>query len=327
VKKPTAIATRLLDARIELLGKVWGEEPKLYNHAVLCSVGLPYRNPGDETRSFQRSSGTTSLRLEAGAMPMADGSFVDVGLPYGPRSRLLLLHLCSEAIIHQSPIVEVKDSFTAFASSLGLATTGRNLNTLRDQVRRMSVVTMRLAKQKGQYIDVFQGPVFSRMRAQFPTESSQLSLWPSFVEFNQEFFASLQKNAVPLRLEAVGALKHSSRCLDVYVWLSHRLWRINDAKPVRLKWTTLRFQFGRKDQEIKSFKRAFKTALVQVLMVYPEAKVEIIKGGLSLKRSPPPVVPLLVVTNQQSKTILGKQCLVTKGVGVVVYRSSDCLYL
>ncbi len=79
-------------------------------------------------------------------------------------------------------------------------------------------------------------------------------------------------------------MKHSARALDIYVWLAHRLWRINDSKPVRLKWTTLRFQFGNRGQEMKSFKRAFKTALHQVLMVYPEANVEIIKGGLFLKR-------------------------------------------
>ena len=130
------------------------------------------------------------------------------------------------------------------------------------------------------------------MRASFPQGSGvgdQLQLWPSFVEFSPEFFKSLMTHAVPLRLEAISALKHSARALDIYVWLAHRLWRINDSKPVRLKWTTLRFQFGNRGQEMKSFKRAFKTALHQVLMVYPEAKVEIIKGGLFLKRSPPPI--------------------------------------
>ena len=288
-KKPSAITNRLIDARVELLQKFWGDTPKLYNHAILCSVGLPYRNPGQDVRVFSRTSGTTSLRLEAGAIPSQDGSFEEVGLPFGPRARLLLLHLCSEAVKNQSPIVEVEDSFTAFARSLGLATTGRNLNTLRDQVRRMSAVSMRLAKRSGSYVDVFQGPVFSKMRAEFPVDGPQLQLWPSFVEFSPDFYDSLRQHAVPLRKEAVAALKHSARALDVYVWLAHRLWRVNDSKPITIRWTTLRFQFGTRDQDIKSFKRAFKTALKQVLLVYPEAKVEIIKGGLFLKRSPPPI--------------------------------------
>jgi hypothetical protein len=288
LKPLSPVGTRLVDARVELVNKVWGESPKLYNHAVLCSVGLPYRNLGDSVRSFQRTSGKTSLRMEAGALPSNSG-FQEVGLPYGPRARLLLLHLCSEAVKRQSPVVEVDDSFTAFARSLGLATTGRNLKTLREQVLRMSVVSMRLSKSYGEYVDVFQGPIFSKLRAEMPSDARQMALWTSFVEFSPDFYASLNKNAVPLRKEAISALKHSSRALDIYAWLAHRLWRINNSKPVLLKWTTLRFQFGDTAQDMKSFKRAFRTALKQVLMVYPQADVHIIRGGLQLKRSAPPV--------------------------------------
>jgi len=286
--RATSVEARLIDARLELVHRVWGRVPALYNHAVLCSVGLPYRNLGDDVRVFQRSSGTTSLRLEAGALPSADGSFVDVGLPYGPRARLLLLHLCSAAVKSQSPVVEVADSFTAFARSLGLATSGRNLRTLRDQINRMSVVSMRLAKRQGEYVDVFQGPVFSTLRAELPAEPNQLSLWTSFVEFSPAFYNSLVQHAVPLRLEAIAALKHSARALDIYAWLAHRLWRVK-GNGIHLKWTTLRFQFGTQHQDIKSFKRAFRAALKQVLVVYPDAKVEVATGGLLLRCSRPPV--------------------------------------
>jgi len=287
--KPSPVIARLAEAHAELVKPIWAEHPKLFNHAVLCSVGLPYRNPGEGTRFFERTSGATSLRLEAGAMVKPDGSFKQVGLPYGPRARLLLLHMCSEAIKLQSPKIEVADSFTAFARDLGLATSGRNLRTLRDQVDRMAVVNMRLARSYGAHIDVFQGPVFSRLRAELSSSPELLQLWTSHVEFSEVFYRNLSKNAVPLRLEAIGALKHSARALDVYAWLAHRLWRVNDAKPVRLKWTSLRFQFGNTDQDMKSFKRAFRTALKQVLVVYPQAKVEVVSGGLLLKRSAPPI--------------------------------------
>ena len=287
--KPTKTIERLLDARAEIVERVWGDSPKLYNHAILCSVGLPYRNQGDDCRTFTRTSGATSLRLEAGAVPTSDGSFLEVGLPFGPRARLLLLHLCSEAIKRQEPIVEVQDSFTSFARSLGLATNGRNHKTLRDQILRMSAVSMRLSKNFGSYVAVFQGPIFSKLRADIPDSPDQLCLWTQFVEFSPEFFESLRQHAVPLRREAVAALKHSSRCLDVYAWLAYRLWRVPTGEGIRLRWTTLRHQFGRKDQNLNSFKRAFKTALSQVLLVYPEANVRIVTGGVLIQRSAPPV--------------------------------------
>jgi hypothetical protein len=287
-KHLTAIQDRLIETHTQMVTRVWGEESKLYNHAVLCSVNLPYRDPGDGVRVFQRESGGAALRLEAGASPSPTG-FEDVGLPFGPRARLLLLHLCSEAVKQQSPLVEVDTSFTSFARSLGLSTNGKNLKTLREQIKRMSAVTMRLSRDHGSYIDVFQGPIFSKLRAETPTDPDQLTFWTSYVEFSQEFFQSLSQNAVPLSKDAIGALKHSSRALDIYVWLAYRLWRIPPSKTVKLKWTTLRFQFGERTQDINSFKRAFNSALKQVLCVYPKAQVKVVRGGIQIASSPPPI--------------------------------------
>ena len=70
-RMPTNREEKLIQTRIDLTQRVFGDQPKLYNHAVLCSVGLPYRNPGDDVRVFQRASGNVSLRMEAGSMPAA----------------------------------------------------------------------------------------------------------------------------------------------------------------------------------------------------------------------------------------------------------------
>ena len=267
--------------------EVWGNVPKYYSHSVLVQVGMPYRNPGDAVRAFQRSSGAYSLRMEAGALPRQSGGFQEVGLPYGARARLLLLHLSAIAVKTQSPVVEVSDSFTAFARDLGIATSGRNLRSLREQVSRMSVVSMRLAKHADGWAEVFQGSVFRRLVAETPDDHRQLPLWASEVEFSREYYESLVANAVPLRREAIQALKHSSRAMDIYSWLAHRLYRVEGT--LRLSWSSLSYQFGDPTKHNRMWKSAFKAALKQVLMVYPEAKVEVIEGGLLLKKSPPPV--------------------------------------
>ena len=284
----TPVTSRLLEARLELQEKIWGKNELLYSHIVLTSVGLPYKDLG-KVRSFQRTSGKTALLLEAGSLPTGNGGFVEMGLPFGSRARMLLFYLTSAAVKTQNPIVEVEDTFTSFARSLGLSTGGRELKSLREQVLRMSCVSMSLAKSYGSHTDVFQGKVFSKLRCEMPDSPSQLALWTSFVEFSPDFFTSLSKNAVPLRREAIHALSHSSRALDLYAWLAARLCRVNDSNPVRLKWTTLRWQFGNSSLDMRSFKTNFKKALKAVLFVYPEARVEPIYGGILLKRSPPPV--------------------------------------
>ena len=278
---------RLISSREALTEQVWGSSSLMFNHALLCSVGLPHRNPGDSVREYQKTSGAVSLQLTAGSVAEPLGGFVSVGLPFGAKARLVLLELCSSAIKNQSPIVEVADSFTAFARELGFSTCGKSLKNLRQQVVRMSVVSMRIAKNKGDYIDTFQGSVFSNFRADLPRDERQQTLFPSYVEFSPKFYESLVAHAVPLQMEAISGLKHSSRALDIYCWLAHRLWRLD--KPASVKWTSLRFQFGDRTQDMKSFKKMFKKALKQVLFVYPDARVDGISGGVLLYPSKPPV--------------------------------------
>jgi len=146
---------------------------------------------------------------------------------------------------------------------------------------------MRLAKKGEHYVETFQAPIFSKMIADYPKDSRQRILFPNYVEFSHEFYISLMDHSVPLRKEAIQALSHTARGLDIYVWLAHRLWRLR--QPTRIRWTSLCFQFGNPHQDFKGFKRAFKTALEQALYVYPEAKVKVIDGGLSLKPSKPPI--------------------------------------
>lgn len=295
--KPTRRVLRLIQGRNEITEKVWGDS-RLYNHSFLCSVGLPHRKLADNQRSYVRKSGSISLQLTAGSIPTADGDFLDVGVPYGTRARLLLLHLCSQAVLNRTPMIEVEDSFTAFARSMGLGTCGKSLKSLREQTVRMSVVSMRLSKRGEHYVETFQSPLFSHFQAEYPSDHRQKTLFPSYVRFSDEFYRSLVDHSVPLRIEAIRSLTHSSRALDIYCWLAHRLWRLRS--PQKIKWTSLRFQFGNRTQDIKSFKKMFRTALKQVLYLYPEANVSVEDGGVLIRPSRPPV-PM----KKKSKGLLG----------------------
>ena len=251
-------------------------------------MNLPYRDCGTAT-TYSRESGGISLRLRSGEVRLADGSFEPIGLPYGAKARLIMLHLCNLAVKSQSPTVEVQNSFTAFADSLGINVNGRSLKRLSDQVNRLSAVHMRLDVLTNNINTTFKGDVFSQLLAQMPTSPNQRVLFPSIVTFTGDFYSSLIEHAVPLRLDAISALKHSSRCLDIYTWLAWRLRMIPRNRTVTIKWTSLRWQFGEKHIQMRGFKKNFVTALNQVLSVYPDANVEVIYGGIALKKSLPPI--------------------------------------
>ena len=204
---PSRRVLRLIEGRHQITEKVWGDS-RLYNHSFLCSVSLPHRSLPISERTYVRKSGSISLQLTAGSIPTADGDFEDVGIPYGSRARLLLLHLCSQAVLNRSPIVEVQDSFTSFARSMGLPTCGRSLKSLREQTVRMSVVSMRLSKRGEQYIETFQTPLFSHFQAEYPSDHRQKTLFASYVQFSEPFYRSLIDHSVPLRIEAIRSLSH-----------------------------------------------------------------------------------------------------------------------
>ena len=88
-------------------------------HAVLAQCALPYRDP--KARDYFRQNGRAGLIISAGYMidPNTRAPALQ-GVPYGAKPRLLMLHLCTEAIRTQSPVIPVADSMTAFMRGLGL---------------------------------------------------------------------------------------------------------------------------------------------------------------------------------------------------------------
>src|SRR4051812_33745720 len=88
--------SRIQQRLIQSAGEIAQEDPAsvLYQHTVFCQTGLPYRDPGSDTRLWQRSQGAAHLEVEAGrAFHPERGAFIDIGLPFGPKPRLILAYL------------------------------------------------------------------------------------------------------------------------------------------------------------------------------------------------------------------------------------------
>lgn len=261
-------------------------------HSVQCQCSLPYRNPGEGVREWDRTQGNATLRIEAGsALDPRTREFVKLGLPYGEKPRLVLIHLASEAVRTQNPVVDVEESMTAFARSLGIETNGQQLRALKDQLARLAAATIRLGVVEQNRAVQINSHIVSAFDLWFPRQADQRVLWPSTVCLSQEYFQSLGRHAVPLDPRAVGALHSSSMALDVYVWLAQRLHRVPEAKPQFLAWTSVYEQFGQGFTRIRDFRRRFSETLRQVLAAYPTARIDGDEQGLTLHYSRPPVAP------------------------------------
>jgi len=295
VKHPEQLTlTRNQERLIEASAAIRAEPPDRIDflHTVQCQCGIPYKNPGDHVREWDRKQGGAALRIEAGsAIDPRAGEFVHLGLPYGEKPRLVLIHLASEAIRTASPIVDVEDSMTAFARSLGMETNGHHLKGLKQQLARLAASTLRMGVvEEGRAVQV-NTQIVSAFDLWFPKQPDQRVLWPSSVRLSHEYFESLGRHAVPLDHRAIAALSGSSMALDAYVWLAQRLHRMPGRKPQFVAWTSLHEQFGQGFSRVRDFRRQFLHTLRQVQAAYPTAQVEADERGMTLHSSRPPVAP------------------------------------
>lgn len=278
---------RLINARDQILN----ERPDRndFLHTVMCQVGMPRK--ATEARTFERTSGRISVQLEAGKL-WNGKEWVQQPLPYGTTPRLVMVHVSSEAIRTQSRRVDVGDSMRQILLKLGMGDNGGprgGYTSVRKQVEALAACRLTIRMQDhGKVVTVDAKPI-RKFEAWLHQDGSQQTLWPGVMELHPDFYETLTNHAVPLDYRALSALRHSALALDIYTWLAHRLCRIDKPAGVMLSWQNLRDQFGQEYAESRDFKREFRDVLRQVSVVYPDARIEEIDGGIRLYESPPPI--------------------------------------
>ena len=283
---PTALQRKIVDASLTI-ADLAPDRPE-YLHAVLCQVGLPRSR--QEKRVFQRASGNTSLLLEAGQRSIGRNQWQECPLPYGAQPRLVLYHLCSEAVRTQSNVVDVGGSIREFLRRVGINFSGQTFNRFKEQMTALACCRMTLAyAAPNGRLSQMQATPISSFDAWLHPDPAQSAFWPDTIHLHPDFFNTLLEHAVPLDPRAIGELQHSALALDAYTWLAHRLCRVRKADGVKLAWENLRQQFGQEYACAKDFKKEFRPALLKVCAVYPDARISDEAGGIRLFSSPAPV--------------------------------------
>lgn len=279
-------------------------DPRLsFQHTVFCQAGLPYRNPGNEARLWERTQGRILLRVEAGSViNPATRQFVNVGLPWGTKPRLILAHLNAEAMRQGSPVIEVERSLSAFVKRIRGFQHGREIRAFKDQLSRLSAAVVRLGMVRDGHAQQINTPVVVAFELWPELDARQRVLWPSTIQLSIEYFNSLQEHAVPLNEADLAALAHSALGIDLYSWLAQRLHRVNPNRPAFISWAAIKQQFGPDYGRMDNFKAFFRKTLRQVLSRYKAARIELDGYGMRLHNSPPPVTKRLVILPPKSST-------------------------
>ncbi len=258
-------------------------------HSVLALCGLPYREPKGE-REFFREYGRNTLSIMSGRLKNPKTGQMEVqGLPYGPKARLVLLHLCTEAVRQRSAKIEVADSLSGFIKQMGFPVTGGERGTLRqfkEQLNRLAACTMQIGLWDGaSKSSTLNVPPFRQLDIWLTGNSDQGLLWSNTVQFHAEFYENLIQHALPVDIRAARAFSGSARKLDMLFWMGYRLRTLQ--RPLRLSWDNLHKQFGADNASIRSFKQAFKQDFAHIKEVFPRLQVTLDDGGMLLLPTDP----------------------------------------
>jgi hypothetical protein len=262
---------------------------------LLVQVNLPHRDPG-AVLAWGRRNGNVSFVIQPGVYMDAEGRAHSLGYPYGTYPRLFTAWMATEVVRTGNRQLDLGRSFYAFQKKLHIEHSGGAKGSdarLHMQMRRyfgaiFSWEWLTTGEDGQPAMEVGQkvAPVETKNLFWNPMEVHQESIWNSTITLNEVFFNQLMAHHVPVDLRILRALArhHSSLGIDIYCWLTHRLWSVRKLTPV-IGWESLRQQMGTGHSTAAEFARDFKKELNKVLVLYPEAKVELVRGGLRLRPS------------------------------------------
>lgn len=272
---------------IDIAAEIMAEESnKLgFTHSGFCLTSLPHRNPNSE--SWKKEGYKVTLIIQSGLTKHQQ----PIGLPYGPKARMILLYLQTKAIQTDTPVVALGDSMHDWLGRMGITGGGSQYREIREQSNRISACTLTFfceedgieARKNGSFVKntiAFKTPN--------PMTTRQGQLWQDTVQLDDYFFEQLKAHPFPVWEPALRQLSAKSMAIDLYVWLAYRLHVLE--KPMPISWMSLHQQFGGGFKEVKHFKPEFLRNLTLALAAYPGALVEDAGSrGLLLKPSASPI--------------------------------------
>ncbi|MEM6338968.1 MAG: replication protein RepA [Pseudomonadota bacterium] len=291
----TPIQRRIAESQFSMFYNKGEIKDAMFLHSVLCQAFLPYRDP--KANFYQRKQGKAVLLLESGkVLDNKTGNYIDYGLPYGARARIILAYANTQSVRSQSPIVSLESCLHAFLKSMGWGTDGRTRRAVEEQIKRILGTQIKVGfvedEKGGKRVQSRTLQLVSDYDLWYASAEEQNSLFPSFIKFSDNYFNSLMEHAIPLDERALASLSHNALAIDIYCWLAQRLHRIPEGKPQFITWAALKDQFGHGYKTMKRFKESFRKRLLLARSQYLGARIEEdLNKGFNLYNSRSPIAP------------------------------------
>ena len=279
------------------------------NWALIAA--LPYSEPDPLLNGWTRTTARSGVVIQPGLYPdQESGKLASYGYPFGIYPRLFLLWLTTH-VQRTKELVHIDPYFVSFGSpEIGLALQSflfpnprKQLSfgkagtfyAFKSQLIRLLAANMAIttdpSKKEWQLdkLNIVDGANLKNLN-----EATGVDLWQMGLQLNKQFYERILESVVPLDLAIVKTFGKSAQCIDIYAWLSHQAYMINNhIKRDRLyDWKLLESFFGG-EAKYYTFRATFKRNFKVVALAWPGLGqfCELSDGdGLTMK----PGIPLTV---------------------------------
>ena len=206
--------------------------------------------------------------------------------------------MCTEAVRTQNRELVLGKSLSDFMRTLGIYNSGGKPQTrLRNQMRRLFNAHVQLVYEDEHGEARVSSSVADRTEFWWnERKPDEPTLWESKIELGEKFFNEIINHPVPIDMNTLTALKRSSLGLDLYLWLTYRVFALQ--RPLRLSWKHLYRQFGADPAKannkftVRNFRTDCLRELKKIKLAWPELNYTTAPGVLILHPSIPTIAPL-----------------------------------
>lgn len=255
-----------------------------YMPTPLAICGLPYKQLPSDMLEFERSQGKMAVTVTAGKLRSPDGRRIQQPVPFGPKARLIMAHLSTEALRNNSPMVETSETLSGFMRDMGFDPRGGrngNIEPFKEQLRALAACRMEISTWDGKRSGQVDVKPLSKVELWFAENPNQQSLWPTQIAFSQDFYEELKKHALPIDVRVLRALSNSARRLDLMMWVTYRITRLKTK--LILDWKPLKGQFGDGYARDRAFRAAMAEDVAALKEIFPKLPLKLTERGLEME--------------------------------------------
>lgn len=261
----------------------------------------PFPTSDKHKKSYCSVNGNNVLIIESGCDYSPENkTTVPIGLPFGTIPRILILAITTKVVLSQKRQVNLSKDISGLLKLIEVDVSGGKRGSLTQFYKQLKrLLSCRIIYQCFRDIKKPQSGQLKRDMGPI----SELEFWETRysekrnrlkdiqVKLHEHFYQEVINNAFPVDPEDVGKLRQSPFKLDLYLFLSHRVFNLK--RDTYISWKSLNKQFGSNYANHLDFGRRARKYLRKIKSeIYPEVNFAFEPGRLVLRKSPTPVKKL-----------------------------------